>query len=87
MRKTIVFIFFLLGGTILGTFVGRISENISILSWLGINQSFGIGYPQPIIIDLTIIKFNFGFILNMNLSQIIFILISIILYKKVTKEF
>lgn len=87
MKRTLIFIFFLVGGILIGTFVGELSKHVPMLSWLGFTQNFGIGYPEPINVDLAIIKFNFGFMLHINLSQIIFIFISMICYKKFRKGF
>lgn len=85
MKKTVAFLFFLLAGIVLGTAVGKLCAGVSFLSWLAYTLSLGLGAASPVTLDLIVFKLSFGFELNVNAAQIIFVVAALILYSKTCK--
>ncbi|MEG0570713.1 MAG: DUF4321 domain-containing protein [Oscillospiraceae bacterium] len=84
-KKTFIFILFFLTGITLGTLLSEVTKNISFLSWLNFGQQIGIGIPNPISVDLSVIKFSFGFAFDINIIKMACIILSLWLYKKFAK--
>lgn len=82
MKKTFIFVFFLLSGILLGGLVATLCSGVPALSWLGYSQSVGIGSSSPLVLDLSIITITFGFKMAISVAQIVFIGLSLFLYKK-----
>ena len=82
MKKTFIFIFFLLSGILLGSLVASLCNSVPELSWLGYSQSIGIGNINPLVLDLSIITLTFGFKMAISVAQILFIGLALFLYKK-----
>ena len=86
MKKGLIFALFLLGGVLLGSLLTEIAENVSFLRFLTWGKSIGIGVPDPVRIDLSVITFSFGFSLQMNLALLICLVAALIFYAKVGKN-
>lgn len=84
-KKTLVFILFLLTGIILGTLLSELCGRVSFLSWLCIGQTVGVGYPNPITIDLAVIQLSFGFGVSINIIKMICIIFCLWMYKYFAK--
>ena len=82
-KKTLFFIFFIVAGIIVGALVASLTQSIPFLSWLSFGKSIGISTGAPMLIDLSVMKIAFGFELGINVSQIIFITISLLIYKAI----
>ena len=85
-KKTIAFLFFLLAGIILGTVVAQLCVNIPFLSWLAIGKTIGINTGAPMVLDLIVFKLAFGFSMDVNIAQIIFVIISILIFNATCKN-
>ena len=81
LKKTLIFILFLLAGILLGAVIALACKNISFLNWLSYTASLGFGMPNGVSVDLIIMKFAFGFSFEISVAQIICILISLAIYK------
>lgn len=86
LKRTLLFLLFLLAGIILGTIVTNLAQEVSFLKWLCWGDAIGIGYPNPVSIDLAIVKLSFGFVLEVNLAKLICIIGSILIYAKVARK-
>ncbi len=86
MKKAFIFFLFLLAGILLGSVLTEIAERVNFLNFLTWGQSIGIGIPNPISIDLSVIKLTFGFSFHMDLSLLICIIASMICYVKIGKR-
>jgi hypothetical protein len=64
-------------GAVLGSVIGKVLGGIVPI--FNISESFGI---RPTTIDLGVLNFSFGLILNLNLAGILGFLIAYLLYKK-----
>ncbi|MBE6885614.1 MAG: DUF4321 domain-containing protein [Oscillospiraceae bacterium] len=83
-KQTLLFLFFLIAGIILGAVLGDVGANVGgALAWLNFGETFAIG-PFPI--DLAILKFTFGLEMGINVAQIICITISFFVYIVVNKK-
>ncbi len=81
-KKTFAFIFFVLAGIVLGAFIAYICSGKAYVGWLAWGKSIGI---ENIAVDLYVLKFNFGLVVNFTVSQLITIPLSLIIYAKACK--
>lgn len=85
MNKSFWLNFFLiLAGVVAGSVVAEITAGVPVLSWL--SHSFRFGTTAPFSIDLKIIQFSFGITLDISISVIIFIAVSLILGKSLIRK-
>ncbi len=80
LLKTLLLIILLVLAVVLGQVIGTVTHSVSFLSWLGLGTSFGF---QPVKIDLAIVNFTFGVMVNINVAQAILLLISILVYTRI----
>ncbi len=85
-KKTLITLLLFVSAIILGEFIGRMSGDISALSWLSYAVSFGVPVTQPFVLDLSVLKLALGFYLTINVAQIILLVFSIFLYKPLLKK-
>lgn len=74
-------ILFLLAGVVIGGFIGEYLGNIPNLNWLKYGKEFGL--TSPLILDLGVIKLQFGLMLRFTISGIIGLILSVIAYKRI----
>lgn len=84
-NKALVFILFLLTGITLGVLLTEVFSNVSFLNWLSYGQEIGVGFPNPIVIDISVLKLSFGFSININIIKMLCIIFCLWLYKKFAK--
>lgn len=82
-KRTFAFIFFLLAGVVLGGFIAYICEGRPYVGWLAWGKSVGV---ESIAIDLYVIRFSFGLMINATISQIITIPLSLIIFAATCKN-
>lgn len=83
MKKTFAFIFFLLAGLVIGGFLAYICEDRPYVGWLAWGKSVGI---ESISVDLYVVKFSLGLMIQATISQIITIPLSLIIFSKTCKS-
>lgn len=71
---------FILSGIVIGGVIGELTKNINWLWWLSYGLDFGI--PEPLSLDLNILKLSFSIMVKINIASIIGIGIAIWLYRK-----
>ena len=81
-KQTLLLLFFLLAGGIVGSLLARLGQQWPFLEWLAYGQSIGLSQDSPLVLDLAVVRITFGFQLSLNLGQIIAILCSLLLYRK-----
>ncbi len=81
-KSNIIFVLTVISGLIIGCFIGDIVKDIKYLNWLSYGKT--IGLTSPLSINLEIISIQFSFTINFTLSGIIGMIISILIYKKLT---
>ncbi len=79
-KNSIVFILVMLSGLILGGFLGDLASAVPALSFLNYGQV--VGLTSPFVLDIVIIKLQFGLTLNFSIAGIIGMVISIFIYRK-----
>lgn len=85
-KKGLVFTLFLFMGILLGSVLTEVAQNVSFLSFLTWGKAIGVGVPNPVTIDLSVVSFSFGFSVQMNLAILICIIASLLFYQKVGKN-
>ena len=84
-KNLLLMIFFVLAGVVLASLVSELVAGVPWLEWLtrGAQVSIGnlSGNNSPLF-NFAIVKLNFGLEMNINVIHIIFITVSLILYKK-----
>lgn len=75
----------ILGGIVLGSFLGHITRNIDFLSWLNYGMEFSIGdiTSGSFVVDLGILVISFGLRIRITIGSIIGVIAAIIIYKKI----
>lgn len=83
-KDILILLFMILAAMVIGGLVAQLTSGIPALKWLtyGDAISFNYGNVNPLI-DLSILKLNFGFELNVNVLQILLICAALLIYKKV----
>ena len=81
-KKTLAFIFFFLAGIVLGAFISYLAQG-SVVDWLAWGKELGV---ENINVDLYIIRFSFGLMLNCTVAQLITIPVMLIVYAKTCKN-
>ena len=81
-KKTLAFIFFFLAGIVLGAFISYLAQG-SVVNWLAWGKELGV---ENININLYIIRFSFGLMLNCTVAQLITIPVMLIVYAKTCKN-
>ncbi len=75
-----ILLIFLLAGVVLGGFLGEILGHNPSFRFLNYGKTFG--FIKPFLIDLGILKIEFGFSIKFTIAGIIGIIISFFAYKK-----
>ena len=81
-KKTLAFIFFFLAGIVLGAFISYLAQG-SVVDWLAWGKELGV---ENININLYIIRFSFGLMLNCTVAQLITIPVMLIVYARTCKN-
>lgn len=84
-KKTLTFVFCILAGIVLGSLLASLVENIPVLKWLSYTARVGFGAEEPAVLDLSVLKISLGFSLGVNVAQIILIIGSLLMYRKLSK--
>ncbi len=82
MKKTFLFLFYLLAGIITGSLLASLCRSIPALAWLGYTNTIGFSAANPAVLDLIIVKITFGFAMSVSIAQVITISIAMFLYNK-----
>ena len=69
----------MLAGIVLGGFIGMLTQNVPMLSWLSYGQSFGL--DSPIVLNLGLLVITFGLNIKITIASIIGVVISVIIYR------
>ena len=82
LKSALAFIFFFAAGIVLGAFISYLAEG-SAVDWLAWGKELGV---ENINIDLYVVRFSFGLMLNCTVAQLITIPIMLIVYAKTCKN-
>ena len=76
-----ILIVFIFAGIVVGGLIGDLASRSSALWWLAYGQEFGL--REPLSVDLSVIKFTFSFLIKLNISSILGMILAIFVYRKV----
>ena len=80
-RSFWIMLIFILCGLVIGGLLGDLAGNVNGLWWLAFGQEFGL--ESPLVLNLSILKITFAFMIKINIASIIGIAIAIWIYRKV----
>lgn len=76
-----IMLIFILSGLVIGGLLGDLAGNINGLWWLAFGQEFGL--ENPFVLNLSILKVTFAFMIKINIASIIGMALGIFLYRKI----
>lgn len=76
-------IFLVLVGIVLGSFVAYICKGMPFLSWLAFGVDFGL--ESPLVLNLGVMSLTFGISIQLTLSTVIFVILSLLLGRAIAK--
>ena len=71
MKKTLIFLLFLMAGLIMGAVLTRVAQQVSFLNWLCWGDPVGFGYPEAVTLNLSVIRLNLGMYVELNVARLI----------------
>lgn len=80
MKKVLIFSLFLLAGVLMGTVLTEVASRVSFLSWLCWGDSIGFGWPNPAMLDLSILKVSFGITMELNVAKLLCVIAALAAY-------
>lgn len=82
MKNSLIILFFVCAGIVLGSLVADLTSNVKALSWLSYGLKFGL--TEPFVLDLSVLKLSLGLAFNLNISIIIFVSLAVVIAYQVT---
>ena len=82
MKRTFLFLFYLLAGIVTGGLLASFLSGIPALSWLAYTKTIGLSAANPAVLDLSIVKITFGFSMSVSMAQIITLSIAMFIYNR-----
>ena len=78
-KSTWILIIIIFSGLVIGGLLGDLANQVDFLKWLAYGQEFGL--ESPIVLNLSIIKLTFAFMIKINIASIIGLVIAIFIYR------
>lgn len=75
-----VLVLMMLAGVVLGGFLGEFVGGFPYFGWLRFGSTFG--FENPILLNLEVIKLQFGIVLEFTIASIIGMVLAILLYRR-----
>ena len=76
--------FLILVGIVIGSMVAELTAGVPYLSWLSYGRVYGT--PSSLVLDLPVLTLTFGLKLNITISSVIFVALSLLLGKLIVKK-
>ena len=77
-------LFLILVGVVIGSMVAEMTVGISWLKWLSYGLEFGT--ETPLVLNLNLLQLTFGISIKITVSMILFIALSLLLGRVITRE-
>ncbi len=77
-------LFLILVGVVIGSMAAEITVGVPWLSWLSYGLEFGT--ESPLILDLSLLRLTFGISVKITVSMVLFIALSLLLGRVITRE-
>lgn len=85
MKKSFWLNFFLIcAGIVIGAMLAEITAGVPFLSWLSYGLDFGT--EAPLILDLNVLRLSVGLSVNITISTIVCVALSLILGRMIVKS-
>jgi hypothetical protein len=81
-KNTLILIFMLLAGFVIGGLIAQVTSNIFFLKWLSFSMPIAINNGNPVSIDLVLFRISFGFYMKINVSEVVCIIIALLLHRR-----
>ncbi len=86
LKRALLLIFMLVAAAVIGALLATIFADISFLSWMGFSRTIGISPDSPLVVDLSVVRFSFGFTTTISVAQVLCVALAIVLYNVITKK-
>lgn len=82
VKNSLLLLLFICIGVVLGTLIAQLTADIPWLSWLAFGTEFGL--KSPVVLNLGVLTLTFGLVIDLNVAVILFILIALLIGKKLS---
>jgi hypothetical protein len=85
MRKTgngLLLAVLLIGAVVVGALIAQATKNVQYLTWLSYSKTFGLSAERPVVVDLSVLKFAFGFEISISVAQAICLAAAALLFRR-----
>lgn len=72
----------LIGAVIIGALIAQATKNVHYLTWLSYAKTFGLSADKPVVVDLSVIKFAFGFEISISVAQAVCLAAAALLFRR-----
>lgn len=73
MKRSLILLFFICSGIVVGSLVAHLTSTVTGLSFLSYGLNFGL--TSPFVLDLSVMTLTFGATFTLNISVILFTLL------------
>lgn len=85
MKRTLLLLFLLLAGMIFGALLASACAGVQGLQWVAFSRSIGISPDAPLQLDLSVLRFSFGFAIEISVAQVLAMGLAVVLYNLLKK--
>ena len=86
MKRALLLLFLLLAGVVLGALLASACADVDWLSWMAFSRQIGFNPESPLVLDLSVLRFSFGFAVDISVAQILAMAAAIALYTVLRKK-
>lgn len=86
LKKTLLMLFFVLAGAVLGALVASLCAEVPGLAWLAFSRSVGFSPEAPLVLDLSVATLVFGLRVHLSVAQVFTIGIAAFLCTLITRR-
>ncbi|MBQ4065617.1 MAG: DUF4321 domain-containing protein [Clostridia bacterium] len=76
MKRSLIMLFFVCAGIVVGSLIAQVTANVNGLSWLNYGMAFGI--TSPLVLDLGVLTLTLGATFHLSISVILFTVLSVV---------
>lgn len=85
-KKNLILLVSLFAGALVGSLLAAVTRDLPLLGLLSYGDSIGIDAAHPFVLDLSVLQLSVAFELRLNLAQILCMIGSIVLYKRMVSR-
>lgn len=80
LKRALLLILLFVAGMVAGAFLAQACAGVYGLSWLAFSRGIGINPAAPLVLDLSVFQFSFGFYIDISIAQIVTVALAMVLY-------